>query len=113
MKIALMDCTVVEENGTCTYGLDMVYHSSHDRTERGLEFSEVALVDVDYRTASYLSMAQTPDTATLQQRLGTDKTRIDWELSHLEDEAVSACHHLPCSEAAGSHTSGGTPQQTL
>ncbi len=31
-------------------------------------------------------MEQTPDTTTLQKRLGPDATRVDWYLSHLEDE---------------------------
>ena len=82
-KIATMDCTFGEKSGTQTYGLDMFYHSSHDRAERGLEFSELAVVDVDYGTAYHLSMEQTPDTVTLQKTLGPDKTRIDWYLSHL------------------------------
>lgn len=61
----------------------MFYHASHDRAERGLEFSELAVVDVDYRTAYHLSMEQTPNAATLTKHLGPDKTRIDWYLSHL------------------------------
>jgi hypothetical protein len=82
-KIAAMDCTFGEKSGTHTYGLDMFYHGSHSQAERGLEFSELAVVDVDYGTAYHLSMEQTPDTATLHETIGTDKTRIDWYLSHL------------------------------
>jgi hypothetical protein len=82
-KIAVMDCTFGEKSGTQTYGLDMFYHGSHDRAEHGLEFSELAVVDVDYGTAYHLSMEQTPDTATLHKELGAEKTRIDWYLSHL------------------------------
>jgi hypothetical protein len=82
-KIATLDCTFVSKSGKQTYGLDMFYHSSHDRAETGLEFSELAVVDVDYGTAYHLSMEQTPDTATLTTRLGSGKTRIDWYLSHL------------------------------
>jgi hypothetical protein len=78
-----MDCTFGEKSGTQTYGLDSFYNSSHDRPETGLEFSELAVVDVDYGTAYHLSMEQTPDTATLIKELGADKTRIDWYLSHL------------------------------
>lgn len=82
-KIAAIDCTFGEKSGRHTSGLDMFYHGSHDRAERGLEFSELAVVDVDYGTAYHLSMEQTPDTATLQKTIGPDKTRIDWYLSHL------------------------------
>jgi len=73
-KIAAMDCTFGEKSGTQTYGLDRFYHGSHDRAEHGLEFSELAVVDVDYGTAYHLSMEQTPDTATLHKALGADKT---------------------------------------
>lgn len=82
-KIAVMDCTFVSKSGKHTYGLDMFYHGCHDRAEYGLEFSELAVVDVTYGTAYHLSMEQTPDTATLIKELGADKTRIDWYLSHL------------------------------
>jgi hypothetical protein len=82
-KIAAIDCTFTSKSGTQTYGLDMFYHANHDRPEKGLEFSELAVVDVDYGTAYHLSMEQTPDTAILTKELGPDKTRIDWYLSHL------------------------------
>jgi len=82
-KIAAIDCPVNEKSALQTYGLDMFYHSSHNRAERGLEFSELAVVDVDYGTAYHLSREQTPDTATLPRELGAGKTRIDWYLSHL------------------------------
>jgi IS4 transposase len=82
-KIAAMDCTFGEKRGTQTYGLDLFYHGSHERAEHGLEFSELAVVDVDDGTAYHLSMEQTPDTATLHKTLGADKPRIYWYLSHL------------------------------
>jgi hypothetical protein len=85
-KIAAMDCTFIEKSGSHTYGLDMFYHGRHSRAERGLEFSELAVVDVDYGTAYHLSMQQTPDTDTLHATLGSEKTRIDWYLSHLEED---------------------------
>jgi hypothetical protein len=46
-KIAAMDCTVVSKSGKQTYGLDYFYPASHNRPEKGLEFSELAVVDVD------------------------------------------------------------------
>jgi hypothetical protein len=82
-KIVVMDCTFGEKSGKQTYGLDHFYHASHDRAEKGLEFSELAVVDVDYGTAYHLSMDQTADSATLREILGPEGTRIDWYLSHL------------------------------
>jgi hypothetical protein len=61
----------------------MFYHGSRNQSEYGLEFSELAVVDVDYGTAYHLSMEQTPDTATLHKTIGADKTRIDWYVTHL------------------------------
>ncbi len=90
-KIAAMDCTFGPKSGKHTYGLDMFYHASHDRAEKGLEFSELAVVDVDDGTGDHLSMAQTPDTATLTTQLGPDKTRMDWYGSHLWRDG----HFLP------------------
>lgn len=90
-KIAAIDCTFAAKSGKRTYGLDVFYHASHDRPERGLEFSELAVVDVDAGTAYHLSMKQPPDTATLTTRLGPTKTRIDWYLSQVEDTVA----HLP------------------
>lgn len=82
-KIGVIDGTVVPKSGKRTYGLDLFYHSSHNRPEKCLEFSELAVVDVDYGTAYHLSMEQTPDTATLTRLFGPEETRIDWYLSHL------------------------------
>ena len=86
-KIAAIDCTFIPKSGNHTYGLDMFYHARHDRAEKGLEFSELAVVDVDDGTAYHLSMEQTPETAILSKQLGADKTRIDWYLSHLWRDA--------------------------
>lgn len=82
-KIAALDCTFVSKSGKHTYGLDMFYHGCHDRAELGLEFSELAVVDVTYGTAYHLFMEQTPDAATMSKLLGPQETRIDWYLSHL------------------------------
>ena len=88
-KLAVMDATFGEKSGTRTYGLDTFYHGSHHQAARGLEFSELAVVDVDYGTAYHLSMKQTPDAATLTRQLGQTKTRIDWYASHLRTEVTT------------------------
>lgn len=75
-KIAALDCTFGEKSGAQTYGLEMFYHGTPDRAERGLEFSELAVIDVDYGTAYHRSMEQTPETTTRHKTLGADKTRI-------------------------------------
>lgn len=62
------------------------YDSSHNRPARCLEFSELAVVDGDYGTASPLSMAQPPDTATIARLRGPEGRRIDGYLQHLRQE---------------------------
>ena len=85
-KIGAIDCTVVPKSGQQTDGLDSFYHASHRRPEQCLEFSELAVVDVDDGTAYHLSMEQTPDTATIARLFGRAGSRVDWSLWHLRQE---------------------------
>jgi hypothetical protein len=85
-KIGAIDCTVISKSGKRTYGLDHFYNASHSRPEKCLEFSELAVVDVDYGTAYHLAMEQTPDTVTIARLFGREGSRIDWYLLHLRQE---------------------------
>jgi hypothetical protein len=85
-KIGAIDCTVVSKSGKRTYGLDYFYDASHNRPEQCLEFSELAVVDVDYGTAYHLSMEQTPPMVSLSTIFGSEGSRIDWYLLHLKQE---------------------------
>jgi hypothetical protein len=85
-KIAAIDCTVTSKSGKRTYGLDLFYDASHNTPTRCLEFSEIAVVDVDYGTAYHLSMEQTPPPASLSRMFGQEGTRIDWYGLHLKQE---------------------------
>jgi hypothetical protein len=84
--VAAIDTTTTSKSGSCTYGLDLFYNSSHNRPEKCVEFSELALVDVTYNTAYHLSTLQTPDTDTIATLLGADGSRIDWYLVHLRQD---------------------------
>lgn len=72
------DCSFIQKSGEHTYGLDYFYNSSHNRPEKGLEISTLALVDVDYNTAYHLSSCQTPKLEN------SEETRVDWYLKHLQ-----------------------------
>ena len=75
-----IDCSFSPKSGQQTYGLDYFYNSQHSRSEKGLELSTLALVDVDYNTAYHFSSRQTP-------KLDDPKeTRVDWYLKHLQDD---------------------------
>jgi hypothetical protein len=60
LLIAAMDCSFSEKSGKHTYGLDKFYNSTHNKPEKGLEISTLALVDVEYTTVYNLSTRQTP-----------------------------------------------------
>lgn len=42
-----MDCSFIAKSGKKTFGVDQFYNGSHNRVERGLEVSLVAVVDVE------------------------------------------------------------------
>jgi hypothetical protein len=78
--VVAIDCSFCPKSGQHTYGLDYFYNSQHSRSEKGLELSTLALVDVDYNTAYHFSSRQTP-------KLDNPKeTRVDWYLKHLHDD---------------------------
>lgn len=87
VKTGAMDATFSAKSGKNTYGIDNFYHSSNNKAEKGLEFSELAIVDVDYNTAYHYSTKQTPDKERLQEILGPESSRIDWYLAHLQEDA--------------------------
>lgn len=49
--IAVMDCSFIAKSGKKTNGYDQFYNGSHNRVERGLEVSLVAVVDVETEVA--------------------------------------------------------------
>jgi hypothetical protein len=75
--VAAMDCHFNEKSGKKSHGLAWFHNGKTGRAEKGLEFSELALIDVDYNTAYHLSSQQTPDV------LEDEQTRIDCYLGHL------------------------------
>lgn len=60
VQIGVMDCSFVPKSGKRTYGLDWFYNGSANRTERGLEISVIAVVDVTNHRGYSLSVQQTP-----------------------------------------------------
>jgi hypothetical protein len=65
-QIAAVDCTFVAKSGRCTYGLDWFYNGKTQRAERGLEWSVIAIIDLEDNSGYSLSAQQTP--AELQQQ---------------------------------------------
>ena len=84
----MVDCNFVEKSGRHTYGLDRFYNGKSQRAERGLEWSVVAIVDLEQNTGYTLSAQQTEAglanqtdaAASAQQPRGN---RVDFYLGHL------------------------------
>jgi len=103
-KIAVMDCSFIIKSGQETYGLGFFYDSSHDQAAKGLEVSNLAVIDVTDNTGYSLSGWQTPPQEEIErlvagQRLAqsdrqqeeNEITRVDFYAQHLRRDAV----HLP------------------
>jgi len=78
--VAVVDCSFCEKSGKQTYGLDKFYNSKHNKAEKGLEISTLALVDIKYNTAYNLSTRQTPELDN------EDETRVDAYIEHLRQD---------------------------
>ena len=58
--VAAIDASFLPKSGRNSYGLDWFWNGSQGQSERGLEISLLALVDVTHNTAYTLSAYQTP-----------------------------------------------------
>src|SRR5215510_5030512 len=70
----VIDASFVPKSGKQTYGLDRFWNGSHSRTEKGLEISALAWLDITDNCAYCLSVEQTPAT---DEATGAEATRID------------------------------------
>ena len=85
----VVDASFVPKSGKKTYGLDHFWNGSHSRTEKGLEISALAWLDITENCAYCLSVEQTPPTDKTHD---TEATRIDVYLDQLA--RVVSAHHL-------------------
>jgi hypothetical protein len=84
----VMDASFVSKSGQHTYGLDRFWNGSHSRTEKGLEISALAWLDVTGNCAYCLSVEQTPSTG---EATGPETTRIDVSLDQLTRVVSAQC----------------------
>jgi len=100
-KIAVLDCSFITKSGKKTYGLGFFYDSSHDQACKGLEVSNLAVIDVTDNTGYSLSAWQTPppeEIAVLvagqrsaegdEQEAAAEITRVDFYAHHVRRDAV-------------------------
>jgi hypothetical protein len=76
----VIDASFVPKSGKKTYGLDRFWNGSHARTEKGLEISALAWLDITANCAYCLSVEQTPTTG---EATDPEITRIDVYLDQL------------------------------
>lgn len=87
-QIAVVDCTFNEKSGRHTYGLDAFYNGKTHQVERGLEWSVLAVVDLDQQTAYSLSAQQTEAGIAAKAKAADAEgtpcgNRVDFYLGHL------------------------------
>ena len=85
----VLDTSFIPKSGKKTYGLDHFWNSSHSRSEKGLEISTLAWLDITDNCAYCLGVEQTPST---DKTTGSEATRIDVYLDQLA--RVVSEHHL-------------------
>jgi hypothetical protein len=100
-KIGAMDCSYITKSGRKTYGLGFFYDSSHDQPAKGLEISNLAVIDVTDNTGYTLSSWQTPPQEEIEKLVMAQSTvgnqedetisRVDFYAEHLRRDAG----HLP------------------
>jgi hypothetical protein len=76
----VIDASFVPKSGKQTYGLDRFWHGSHSRTEKGLEISTLAWLDLTGNCAYGLSVEQTPPSPDASD---SEATRMDIYLDQL------------------------------
>ncbi|MEL7334328.1 MAG: transposase, partial [Cyanobacteria bacterium J06560_2] len=92
VQVSAIDASFVPKSGKATYGLDAFHNGKAGRSERGLEISMIAVVDVDSTIGYTLSVQQTPVIEKASER-----TRVDAYLDHLRSTAAAlpvAVRHL-------------------
>jgi hypothetical protein len=77
-QISAIDCSFIAKSGKATYGLDWFYNGSANRSEKGLEVSVIAVIDVAARRGYSLSVQQTPATNPTKQTQAQSKT-VSWQ----------------------------------
>ena len=82
----VIDASFIPKSGTHTYGLDRFWNSRHRRSEKGLEVSAIAVLDLTDNCAYGLSVEQTPPTS--DKTAEAQGTRIDAYPEQLRGVAV-------------------------
>ena len=80
-RIAAIDCTFLPKSGRKTEGLGHFFNSSHRKSERGLEWSVLSVIDLKQNTAYTLNATQTLESRTSS----TKESRTQQYLRQVQD----------------------------
>jgi hypothetical protein len=95
-----MDCSFIPKSGKATYGLDWFYNGSQSRTQKGLEISVIAIIDVDAHRGYSLSVQQTPATvAQRQAKAQNQQPRITGAMIEQTQQMLEQLPIKPIAEA--------------
>ena len=83
-QVSAIDASFVPKSGKATYGVDYFHNGKAGRSERGLEISMIAVVDVETSIGYTLCAQQTPVSEATSGR-----TRVDDYLDHLRATRVA------------------------
>jgi hypothetical protein len=83
-RISVFDASFIKKAGPKTYGHSFFYNGSHNRAEKGLEISSLAIVDIPYHTALTLSVKQSPPLAQ-KARAFESETLMDHYIDHIKE----------------------------
>jgi hypothetical protein len=109
-RIGGMDCSFIPKSGKATYGLDWFYNGSANRTQKGLEISLIAVIDVETRQGYSLSVQQTPvSLTTAKAKVQYKSKRIAWGVI---EQAQKMFQQLPDKSNTALEAEAGAPQLT-
>lgn len=108
-QVGVMDASFINKSGKETYGLGFFYNSSHNKTSKGLEISNLAVIDVTDNTGYSLSSWQTPPQAEIETLIADRRTsenekveeddeisRVDFYAEHLRRDAAYLPDEVTC-----------------
>lgn len=102
-RVVAVDCTFVGKSGRHTAGLDSFYNSTIAKAQRGLEWSVIAVIDVDQGTGYTLSSQQTESGLSQKAQAKKAASPILIEMPTLQEPTVvvptqppNAAPKIPC-----------------
>lgn len=108
--IGAMDCSFIAKSGKATYGLDWFYNGSISRTQKGLEISVIAVIDVDTHRGYSLSVQQTPaNLAERKAEVQSQPQQITWAMI---EQTRQLLEQLPNKATAESQADNVAPEPT-